>query len=158
VSRFARARLPEYMVPSAFVVLDDLPLHPNGKLDRHILPAPDHRPSNGSVSFVSPRTSTEETLTRMFAEVLGADQVGVNDDFFADLHGHSLLATRLVSRIREGFRIELPLKAVFEAPTVAKLAQAINESGIGHLARPVGIERLSRDRYAQHSSTAVRGV
>jgi SAM-dependent methyltransferase/acyl carrier protein len=149
VSRFARERLPDYMVPSAFVVLDDLPLNPHGKLDRRTLPAPDHR-SSASAAFVSPRTSTEKALTVMFAEMLGTDHIGVHDDFFADLRGHSLLVTRLVSRIREAFMIELPLQAVFESPTVAGLARLISESGTAHrLGGSVGIERLSRDRYAQ---------
>ena len=149
VSRYARERLPEYMVPGAFMVLDDLPLTPNGKLDRQTLPVPDAR-SGASAPFVSPRTRTEEALTAMFADMLGTDHVGVHDDFFADLRGHSLLAIRLVSRIREGFRIELPLQAVFESPTVAGLSRLLDEAGTGQrTGGPASIERLSRERYAQ---------
>ena len=145
VSRFARTRLPEFMVPSAYVVMDRLPLNANGKVDRQKLPAPDASRSRASTTFVSPRSSTEQALTTMFIEALGVDHVGVNDDFFADLGGHSLLATRIVSRIREAFRLDLPLRTIFEAPTVAGLARHVEEAGNGHDASvPIAIERISR--------------
>ncbi|HSU18095.1 MAG TPA: amino acid adenylation domain-containing protein, partial [Longimicrobium sp.] len=115
----ARARLPEYMVPSAFVVLEAFPVTPNGKVDRAALPAPDTPGSRGT--YVAPRTPAEERMAGIWAEVLSVERVGAEDHFF-DLGGHSLLATQLVSRVREAFRTELPLRAVFEAPTLAELA------------------------------------
>jgi amino acid adenylation domain-containing protein len=150
---FARGRLPDYMIPSAVVVLDDLPLNSNGKLDQHSLPAPNLRRGSPVGPFVSFRSDTERVLSEMFAEVLGTDLVGVNDDFFADLQGHSLLATRLISRIREAFRIELPLRAIFEAPTVAGLARAIEETdGADRIGGPTGIKPLVRGPYVQGNS------
>jgi amino acid adenylation domain-containing protein len=116
----ARARLPEYMVPSAFVVLETLPLTPNGKLDRAALPAPDAAGSREG-AYVAPRTPTEERMAATWAEVLGLERVGVEASFF-DLGGHSLLATQVASRVREAFGVDLPLRALFEAPTVAELS------------------------------------
>ncbi|HEX2093612.1 MAG TPA: amino acid adenylation domain-containing protein, partial [Longimicrobiaceae bacterium] len=113
-------RLPDYMVPSPLVVLDRMPLTPNGKVDRDALPDPED--TGGRRAFVAPRTPTEERLARIWVEVLGVERVGAEDHFF-ELGGHSLLATQLVSRVREAFRVELPLRAVFEAPVLAELAR-----------------------------------
>lgn len=116
--------LPEYMVPAAFVVLDRFPLTPNGKLDRKALPLPDVSRSDSVESYVAPRNPVEERLAAIWAEVLGRDQVGINDNFF-DLGGHSLLAIRLFSQIKAAFPVELPTRALFTAPTVAGLARQL---------------------------------
>jgi len=114
-------RLPDYLVPAVIMVLEALPLTPNGKLDRAALPAP---AATAADAFVAPRTATEEILASVWARVLDLDRVSVQDNFFG-LGGHSLLATQLVTRIREAFATELPLRAVFEAPTVRDLAARI---------------------------------
>lgn len=116
-----RHTLPEQMVPSAFVVLDALPLTPNGKVDRRALPTPDEGERIPDPQRRASRGPLEARLAEIWADVLGLDQVGVNDDFF-DLGGHSLLATQVVSRVGEAFGVELPLRRLFEAPTVAGLA------------------------------------
>src|SRR5262249_32904051 len=121
---FLQQKLPDYMTPATFVTLDVLPLTSNGKIDRKALPAPEQSRPELAETFVAPRTQVEELLAGIWADVLEVEQVGVFDDFF-DLGGHSLLATRLVSRIRDAFRVELPLAALFDAATVASLAEHI---------------------------------
>jgi surfactin family lipopeptide synthetase A len=122
--RFLGAALPEYMVPSSFVFLDVFPQLPNGKLDRTSLPAPDAARPVLEASFVAPGTPTEAALADLWSEVLRLERVGVNDNFF-ELGGHSLLATQLVSRIRDRLQVELPLRRLFEAPTIAELAPIV---------------------------------
>jgi amino acid adenylation domain-containing protein/non-ribosomal peptide synthase protein (TIGR01720 family) len=120
---FTAQRLPDFMVPSAFVVLDQLPLAPNGKLDRAALP----EPAFTRTEYRAPRNAREATLAQLFAEVLDVDRVGVDDSFF-DLGGHSLLATRLISRARAAMGIEIPIRKIFDLPTVAALAAWAGES------------------------------
>ncbi|MBI5302089.1 MAG: amino acid adenylation domain-containing protein [Chloroflexi bacterium] len=142
---FLKAKLPDYMVPCAFVMLDALPLTPNGKLDRNALPAPDLSRRDWAGDFVAPRTPVEELLVEIWKPVLGVEQIGVRDNFF-DLGGHSLLATQLVSRVREAFQIELPLRHIFESPTIAELAEHVEiakRAATGIIAPP--IRPVSRD-------------
>ncbi|MFD0026546.1 amino acid adenylation domain-containing protein, partial [Streptomyces sp. NPDC058382] len=116
--------LPDYMVPSAFVPLEKLPLTPNRKLDRRALPLPEGARTEGR----APRTAREVRLCELFAGVLGLDEVSIDDSFF-DLGGHSLLATRLVSQVRTAFDTEIAVRVLFEAPTVAKLAERLGDAG-----------------------------
>ncbi|MFJ5679587.1 amino acid adenylation domain-containing protein [Streptomyces sp. NPDC093097] len=116
-----KAELPEYMVPAVFVTLDALPLSPNGKVDRAALPEPDGAADRAGAAYVAPRNDVEAVLAALWAELLEVDRVGAEDDFFA-LGGHSLLATRLASAVLETFGVELPLRDLFEAPTVAEQA------------------------------------
>ena len=122
----AQARLPEYMVPSFFVVLPELPLTVSGKVDRAALPEPGgSRAAAGE--YVAPRSEVEEKVAEVWSEVLGVERVGVHDDFFA-LGGHSLLATRLAFQLRNSLGVEVPVRTLFEKPTVAELAATIDAS------------------------------
>ena len=124
LARLLRGRLPDYMVPAATVVLEDMPRTPNGKVDRDALPAPGSERSL-SAEFVAPRTPLEQAAATVWADVLGVDEVGVRDDFF-ELGGHSILAVRLVARLGETFGVEVGLRALFDAPTVEGLLAAIS--------------------------------
>jgi amino acid adenylation domain-containing protein len=119
-----RQRLPDYMVPSAFVPIDALPLTAGGKLDSCALPAPDPTRPELEEAFVAPRTPLEQGLATVWSAVLGIQRIGIQDNFF-DLGGHSLLATQVMSRIRQAFRVDLPLRTIFEGPTVAALAARV---------------------------------
>ncbi|HWW74832.1 MAG TPA: condensation domain-containing protein, partial [Pyrinomonadaceae bacterium] len=122
--RFLAERLPDFMIPSVFVALEKMPLTPNGKVDRRALPPPDDSGRDAEAAFVAPRNQTEELLASIWADLLGLRQVGVFDNFF-DLGGHSLLATQLASRIREALRVEVPLRTLFSASTIAELAPEV---------------------------------
>jgi amino acid adenylation domain-containing protein len=135
-------RLPEYMIPSAFVYMDAFPVNPNGKLDRKALPEPDFAPAEEG--YVAPRTPVEEVLAGIWAEVLGLERVGVEESFF-DLGGHSLLATRVVSWVRDVFGVDLPLRALFEGPTVAELARAVEEERRAELPVLPPVVHVERD-------------
>ncbi len=132
-----RERLPDYMVPAAFVILPALPLTLSGKVDRRALPAPERQePREG---HLAPRTPVEEVLAGIWAELLGFERVGAADHFF-DLGGHSLLATRVMSRLRSAFGVEMPLRDLFEAPVLADLAarvEAALRAGMGRLTPPL---------------------
>src|SRR5579863_2590291 len=137
-------RLPEYMVPGVWVVVEELPLTANGKVDRKNLPEPEGMRPELESGYEEPETETEKKLAEIWGQVLGVEKVGVHDNFF-DLGGHSLLATQVVSRIREGLRVELPLRKLFEEATVAELAVEIErsraeevESGTGRQVARIG--------------------
>jgi amino acid adenylation domain-containing protein len=121
---FVAASLPDYMLPTAFVVLDRLPLTPNGKVDVAALPAP--APAGGGEEYVPPRTPVEEALAAIWSEVLGVERVGAGDDFFA-LGGHSLLVMRLIAHVEDAFGLDLSIRAVFAAPTLEAMAAEIEQ-------------------------------
>jgi acyl-coenzyme A synthetase/AMP-(fatty) acid ligase/acyl carrier protein len=133
--QYLRDRVPDYMVPSSIMELDQLPLTRNGKLDRSRLPAPGF--DLQQETFAAPRTPTEESLAQIWSEVLNVERVGINDNFF-DLGGHSLLATQIFSRMQDVFGVELPLRALFEAPTVAGLAEKVDAYGIKDVCAAAG--------------------
>jgi amino acid adenylation domain-containing protein len=126
IKRHLRSCLPEHMMPAAFVQIDSLPLSPNGKIDRQMLPIHDFVRPDFENTFVAPRTPIEERLANIWADVLNLECVGVNDNFFV-LGGHSLLATQLISRVRNAFQVDLPLRSLFEEPTLAGLAMRLAE-------------------------------
>ncbi|MBV9787435.1 MAG: amino acid adenylation domain-containing protein, partial [Chloroflexi bacterium] len=123
---FLGERLPAYMVPSTVVLLDALPLNANGKVDRPALPAPDAANARATRQYVAPRTAYEQTLAEIWGQLLGVEQIGVDDSFF-ELGGHSLLATGVTARVRDRFQVELPLRVIFESPTLARLAARIEQ-------------------------------
>ena len=143
---YLKERLPEYMVPAIFMKLDEMPLTPNGKINRKALPAPDQgRPELGK-AYVAPRTQAEELMAGIMAQVLGVDRVGIQDNFF-ELGGHSLLGVRVQSRIRDAFGIELPLRYLFESPTVEALASIVERERLSdHGIEAPPIERIARDQ------------
>jgi len=122
---FLQEKLPGHMVPSAIVQLEALPLAPSGKVDRSALPVPSFK-NESELGFVAPRTPTEEIVADIWGQVLKQEHIGIHDNFF-DLGGHSLLATQAISRLREAFKIELPLRSLFESPTVAQLVERIEK-------------------------------
>ena len=134
-------------MPSHFIVLDKLPLTPNGKVDRRALPAPDN--TSQSETFIAPRTPEEETIAEIWADVLDIKPVGVETNFF-DLGGHSLLATRVVTRIREAFCLNMPLRVLFDSPTIAGVA--------AHVANARAQAEEMVDKLAQLSEDETRSM
>jgi amino acid adenylation domain-containing protein/non-ribosomal peptide synthase protein (TIGR01720 family) len=144
LKRFLEEKLPNYMVPAVFVILDSLPLTPNGKVDRRNLPASDRSRPNLEETFVAPRNPIEEKLALIWAELLGLEQIGANDNFF-HLGGHSLIATQMLSRVREVFQVELSFHQIFENPTIGSVAQLIQQGqGEQQWQRPA-IERIPHE-------------
>jgi len=140
-----RKKLPEYMLPSAFVFLKALPLTPNGKVDRAALPEPDDVRAGVQTEFVAPRTGVEEKLAGLWAGLLKVKTIGVYDNFF-ELGGHSLLATQVVSRMRKEFQVEITLVSLFESPTVAAMAEKIEKATADTTARLLmELDQLSDD-------------
>ena len=148
--------VPGYMVPSAFVVLEALPLTPTGKVDRESLPPPGE-PSSPGRAHVAPSTPTEVELAHIWSEVLGVQSVGIHDNFF-DLGGHSLLATQVVSRARRRFETDLALRALFEAPTVAGLAALVDEAARDEAPSPAAPEITALSREARRARLTSDGV
>ena len=147
---FLSAQLPDYMVPATFVKLDALPLTPNGKVDRGALPAPDDTNTLRDNAFTPPRTDIEKTVGTILTCLLGLEQVDVEENFFA-LGGHSLLGAQLVARVRDAFGIEMPLRVLFEAPTVAGLSAEIEQLLLAKL------EAMSEDEVQQILNSAKLG-
>jgi hypothetical protein len=126
LSAYLRTKLPDYMVPSAFVIMNSLPLTPTGKIDRRALPQPDKAARDSKLPFVAPRNSVERELTEVWCEILGLDRVGIHDNFF-DLGGHSISATQIVARLQRIFHLDLPLATLLVNPTVSGMAEVINQ-------------------------------
>lgn len=134
------------MLPASFVFLESLPLTPTGKVNRSALPAPDQARPALEQAFVGPRTAAEETIAQIWASVLRVERVGMDDNFFA-LGGHSLLATQVVSRMRAALGVELPLRALFETPTISDLAQRVELARQAELPEASPLVRLPREGY-----------
>jgi amino acid adenylation domain-containing protein len=153
---FLKHKLPDYMIPSTFVFLDALPLMNTGKVDRRALPDTGNRRPELDTFHVPPRTSIEKALSQIWAVTLGIDAVGIHDNFF-DLGGHSLAATRVISQVIQTFQLELPLKALFDSPTVAEMAVVITQRG-EKKASPKDIERILAEVEAISEEEAERGL
>jgi amino acid adenylation domain-containing protein len=126
---YLKEKLPEYMIPSLFVRLEELPRTATGKIDRRALPAPELSGTDAGGTYVEPRTAVEKMLSELWSEVLGVERVGVRDNFF-ELGGHSLLATQLISRVREDFHVDVELRTLFEFPTVEGLAEIVTRKRV----------------------------
>jgi amino acid adenylation domain-containing protein len=133
---FLNAKLPEYMVPSAFVILEAFPLSPNGKVDRKALPAPDTAERTAASNFVAPRDSLEQKLVGIWEDVLGLETIGIRDNFF-EIGGHSLLAVRLMAQIQKQFGRHLPLATLFQSPTIEHVASLLRQQPEMHVWSPV---------------------
>jgi acyl carrier protein len=142
--RFLKSRVPDYLIPSSFVSLTAFPLLPNGKIDRKVLPAPDANQGTAERSFVAPRNETEEKLATIWQELLHVQRIGIDQNFF-ELGGHSLLGIQLISRIRRVFEVEIPVRCLFDEPTIASLALEIGKAkAAGSAVRPPILSRRPR--------------
>jgi hypothetical protein len=155
---FLQARLPDYMVPSVFVILEAMPMTANGKIDRAALPAPGADRRKEAAAYVAPRNPDEAIIAGIWAEVLGLDQAGIHENFFA-LGGHSLKATQIISQMRTKLRLEVPLRILFEKPTIAEVSEEIQKmktNGTAHPQPPEIIRRArSEFRVAENPAKAV---
>ena len=142
---YLKEKLPDYMIPSAFVFLDSLPLTINGKVDRNALPMPDLDRSGLEMEFIAPRTPVEKRLAKIWCEVLGLKRVGIHDNFF-ELGGHSLVATQVMSRVRDHFEMELPLLRLFNTPTINGLAELIETIRLTEQGSPSDLVTRTNDR------------
>ncbi|NTU79350.1 MAG: non-ribosomal peptide synthetase, partial [Chloroflexales bacterium] len=147
--RFLQRTLPDYMIPSAFVVTAAIPLTPNGKTDRRALPAPDSARPSLETAFVAPRSALEQTIGSLWRDVLQLEQVGVNDNFF-DLGGHSLLLAALHRRLQDELGVDLPIVKLFQYPTISALAAHLAES----LASPTSFSQLQERARQQKAAIA----
>ncbi len=137
--QFLNQKLPDYMLPAAFVVLDSFPLTPNGKIDRHALPAPDRTQVASAETFVAPRNELEQQLAKIWSELLKIQSIGIEDNFFA-LGGHSLLATQVMSRIQTFYSLSIPLRYIFEYPTIAQLGDSLGTLIINRVPMATNLE------------------
>jgi amino acid adenylation domain-containing protein len=152
-----RDKLPEYMIPTVFVLLEAMPLNANGKLDRRALPVPDQPQPELQSTFVKPRTPLEETIAGVWSQVLKIEQVGTHDNFFA-LGGHSLLVLQVISRLRATFEVEVPMQSFLEAPTIAQLAEFLQQAQAkGAKSRKSPLRSVSREAYRLPSASANQG-
>jgi amino acid adenylation domain-containing protein len=152
VRRFIREKLTSYMIPTFFVLLDTIPLTPNGKVDLKALPAAEQSRDSSPSNYVAPRSHQEELLARMWAEILVVDRVAIDDNFF-ELGGQSLSGLQLVSRVRKIMQVELPLRCLFEAPTIAEFSRAIDKARSKTDSAPKpAIVAVARDRYRDKTS------
>ncbi len=149
-------KLPAHMVPSDFVFLESLPLTPNGKVDRLALPAPARSRPEMEVAYAAPRSEVETLLAEIWAEVLAIDLVGIHDNFF-ELGGHSLAASRVISRVIQSFKLVLPVKALFDAPTVARMTELVTQN-LGHRADDAELEQMLRQVETMTEEEAERYV
>jgi acyl carrier protein len=156
--RHLKTKLPDYMVPSAFVTLDALPMTPNGKLDQRALPAFDPARPQTRNGYVAPRNKLEEALIEIWAEVLKIERIGVFDNFF-ELGGHSLLAAQVIARVRKYLGVEVPVRSMFEEPTVAALASALARARTEGATPSAPIEpRRSKRRTREQLEASLRGL
>jgi aryl carrier-like protein len=141
--RHLRAQLPDYMVPSGFVVLDQIPLTVNGKVDGKALPDPDHEHSGLAANYVGPRSETENVITQIWQQVLDVKKLGIHDNFF-DLGGHSLLMVQVYNKLREAFHKDVPMVELFRNPTIAALSRYFSGDAVGIPSLQKTQERASR--------------
>src|SRR5205085_6521705 len=142
IRRFMNARLPDYSVPAAFVELKALPLSPNGKVDRLALPEPQNLRADLSTEYCAPQTAVEDRLVKILGEVLEIESIGTDDNFF-ELGGNSLQAAQIIARVRKQLRVEIPLRALFENPTVARLSKNIEQASSQIESKPIHVRRAA---------------